>query len=336
VSDLLLLFAGVVLLVLVALDVLATTLTIGTSAGPFTRRVLGLAWRVLLRLHHPGGSRRSLSIAGVALLVGTVAVWVVMIWAGWSLVFLGGRDAVLEADTRQPAGVLDTVYYVGFTVSTLGVGDVVANGPTWRLLTALAAFTGLVLVTLAITYLLAVVGAVVAKRTLAVHVSALGGSAADIVSGGWSDGGFTPSFTSHLVTLTAQVAGTAEQHLAYPVLHYFASRHGESSAPLALARLDDALLLLRAGVAAGARPDRAATEPLRRAVDRYLSAVAATSAVPPVDQAPPAPELACLVNAGIPVADPGAFTDEVRAEADRRRRLRAFVAADGWSWPAAG
>ena len=332
-GDLLLLVAGVALLVLVAVDVLATTLTIGTTAGPFTRRVLGLAWRAVLHLHRPGGSRRVLSTAGVVLLVFTVAVWVVLVWAGWSLVFLGGGHTVRASDTGRPAGVLDTVYFVGFTISTLGVGDFVAAGPGWRLLTAVASFTGLVLVTLAITYLLAVVSAVVSRRSLAVHIGALGDTAPAVVAGGWSDGRFSPSFLSHLVDLTGQVTATAEQHLAYPVLHYFSSRQPESAAPLALARLDDALLLLRDGVAARARPEHSAIEPLRRALDRYLAAVDVTSAARRETEPPPAPDLGALGKAGVPVVSDEEFAARVADEADRRRRLRSFVAADGWSWP---
>jgi hypothetical protein len=329
----LLIAAGVVLLGLVAVDVLATTLTIGTTAGPFTRRVLGLAWRVMLRLHRRGRGRRWLSTAGVVLLVVTVAVWVAMIWAGWSLVFLGGDGAVVASDTGRPAGVLDTVYYVGFTISTLGVGDFVAAGPGWRLLTAIASFTGLVLVTLAITYLLAVVSAVVARRSLAVHITALGDTAAAVVTGAWADGRFSPAFVSHLVALTAQVAATAEQHLAYPVLHYFSSRQPESAAPPALARLDDALLLLRVGVVARARPDPAAVEPLRRALNRYLAAVAVTSAARQESAPPPVPDLGALKAAGIPVVADEEFAARLAGESDRRYRLRSFVAADGWNWP---
>jgi hypothetical protein len=59
--------AGVVLLALVAVDVLTTTPTIGTTAGPSPRRVLGLARRAMLHVHRRGGGRRRLSTAGVLL-----------------------------------------------------------------------------------------------------------------------------------------------------------------------------------------------------------------------------------------------------------------------------
>jgi hypothetical protein len=120
----------------------------------------------------------------VLLLVLAVAVWVALTGAGWSLVSLGGGRTVVASDTGRPAGVLDTVYSVGFTISTLDVGDFTAAGPAWRLLTTLASSTGLVLVTLGITYLLAVVSAVVSPRSPPVHISAPGHTAAAVVAGG--------------------------------------------------------------------------------------------------------------------------------------------------------
>jgi len=116
-------------------------------------------------------------------------------------------------------------YFTGFLVVTLGTGDFVASTSWWRVLTDVAAFSGLFLVTLAITYLTSVVSAVVARRTLAIHVNALGGSATDILARGWDGERFSPGFTQHLVMLTDKLTMSAEQHLAYPVLHYFHTHH---------------------------------------------------------------------------------------------------------------
>jgi hypothetical protein len=325
---------GVALLVVVVVDVLATTLTIGTHAGPFTRRVLGWAWRGLLRLHRQDSSTRLLSTAGVLLLVASVLVWLTLVWVGWTLVFLGGDGAVVSSATGEPAGIVDTFYYVGITLSTLGVGDFVASSGGWRLVTTLAAFSGLVLITLAITYLLAVVSAVVARRSLAVRIAGLGDTAADIVVGGWTGERFSPAFGQHLAGLAEEVAHMAERHLAYPVVHYFHSPDPASAAPLAVARLDDALLLLDGAVVAGARPDPSVIRPPRRAVDRYLSA-AASGARPGLSSVPPVPETQPLRSAGIPLVPAADFLRWAAEECDRRSRLAEMVRRDGWSWPKA-
>ncbi len=188
--------------------------------------------------------------------------------------------------------------------------------------------------TLAITYLLAVVSAVVSRRSLAVRVSALGDTAAGIVIGGWTGDRFEPAFVQQLVGLSADLSAAAEQHLAYPVLHYFHSPTPESAAPLALARLDDALLLLRAAIAPAVRPDRSALEPARRAMDRYLAATGLTFAGRRRNRPAAAPDTAPLGAAGIPLAPAGDYLAYVEGQADRRGRLRDVVLSDGWSWPA--
>lgn len=57
------------------------------------------------------------------------------------------------------------------------------------------------------------------------------------------------------VLTTVTVSRAAEQHLAYPVLHYFHSTEQDLSAPLALASLNDALLLAGEMTSSEVRPD---------------------------------------------------------------------------------
>lgn len=328
--DTLLIVGGVVLVVAVYLDALATTLTVG-GAGPLTRTVLGQIWRLLMRMHRPDSTSRLLTGAGAGLLFTTVLLWVAGLWAGWTLIFRGS-ETVVDAQTSAPAGMTDVVYYAGFTVFTLGVGDFVASDSLGRFLTALASFGGLFLITLAITYLLSVVAAVVERRTIAVRVNALGSSAEEIVVRGWTGDSFSSAFVQHLVALTGQLSTTGEQHLAYPVLHFFRSREQDAAAPVAIGRLDDAMLLLQAGVAAASRPDSSAVEPVRRAIARYLDTASSTSAGAPDSAAPPAPDQAALRAAGIPIAPSEDFLRRVQAEADRRQRLRRLLRSNGWSW----
>jgi hypothetical protein len=216
------------------------------------------------------------------------------------------------------------------------VGDYVAAGPPWRIVTSVAGFTGLFLVTLAITYLISVVSAVVARRAVAVHIHALGTTAVEIVAGAWTGRDFSAAFVQHLVSLTAELATVAEQHLAYPILHYFHSRNPRASAPVAVARIDDAMLLLAAGVAPDARPPDSAVQPLRVAVERYVATVAMTSAMRRAAGVPPPPDLGRLAALGVPVADDEKFRSQSDAVAERRRALHRLVCSDGRSWEALG
>lgn len=216
VEDVLLRVAGSAVVLSVALDALATTVTVSGGAGPLTRRVAELLWRGFLRMHR-SSVPSLLQRAGPVLLVTTVLVWVLLLWLGWTLVML--TAGVVDATTREPAGVADVVYYTGFTIFTLGVGDFVATTSATRVLTAAASFTGVFVITLAITYLISVVAAVVARRALAVQIGTLGSHPAAMVTGGWDGQEFSSAFVQRLVNVTKDLATGAEQHLAYPVLH---------------------------------------------------------------------------------------------------------------------
>ena len=242
--------------------------------------------------------------------------------------FASSEHAVVDSTTSAPATLVERLYYVGFVVFTLGVGDFVPGGPVWQVLTVVATFLGLFLVTLAVTYFLSVVSAAVERQALAASVSALGTTAEQIVVGGWEGDAFSSAFVQHLVQLSGRVAMLGEQHLAYPVLHFFVGAERVTVAPLAISRLDDAVLLLEHGVAPSSRPPVSATHPVRASIDRYLSSV--TAPVPEQAEPPPAPSVHELAAYGVPVVEPQEFAAHVAAGADRRRRLASLVLSQGW------
>ena len=321
--------AGAVLVMVAVLDATLTTLTAGTGAGPLTARVGRATWRALLTLarHRPG---RLLSYGGPRVLLITVLTWVVLMWAGWFLIFLAAGPSIIDASSTQPASAAAVLYYAGFVVFTLGVGDIVAIDGTWQILTALASFVGLFLVTLAITYLISVVSAAVSRRALAQQIHALGSTGCEILLTHWTGEGFSGELSSRLDPLRTQSLQTTEQHLAYPVLHFFHA--GESSsAPRAMAALDDVLVLLEAGVDPAVAPGSPVLTPLRRALERYTHVVQPTGGkdVGP----PPLPDLAPLRNAGIPVRSDAQYAELARSHEDRRTGVHQLVRSDAWTWP---
>lgn len=329
--DLVLIALGGLLVLAVFVEAFMTTLAVSAGAGPLTSRVFATCWRGLLRMKGLPGGSWLLTGGGAVLLVLTVLVWVLWLWFGWTLVF-AGSGAVEDGRTSAPAGTLDTVYFTGMTLFTLGTGDVVAGTPGWRVVMAVAGFSGLFLVTLTITYLISVVSAVVMRRSLAIQVRSLGDSSTAIVVRGWAHGRFTTMFEQQLVGLTQSIATSAEQHLAYPVLHYFHAGTPDLAAARAVADLDEALLLLGDGVAEGHRPDPSVLGPLRFTVERYLATASDTSWSPHV-AAPPAPGLRALEDAEIPLAPVQAFAAAVARDVDRRTTQHRLVVGAGWTWP---
>lgn len=193
-----------------------------------------------------------------------------LLWAGWSLVFLSSPDAVLEAQTRVPADAWSRVYYAGFTFFTLGVGDYIPGGPVWQIASVVAVANGLFLVTLSITYIVPVLSAVVERRQQAGTLSAMGEDVEELLERVW-DGRSFAYLTSQLPLVAQGVALTAQRHLAYPVLHYFHADERELAFAPSVAVLDEAVTVLMHGVAPDVRPHGASLRTARQAVAHLLT-----------------------------------------------------------------
>lgn len=327
-TGLLLGIAGLAIIVFVAVDVLWTTLLL-EGGGPLTTRLSAGLWEVALMLHHRRPNHRALSLAGFGIVLLAITVWVVLMWTGWLLVFLP-ENAVLDTSTDQPANFWDRVYFVGFTLITLGVGDFRPGAPLWQVATPIASATGFFLLTLAITYLLPLVAAVVQKRQLAAHVTSLGRTPAEILTRSWTGTGFG-HLSDHLVALTVPLMQLAQSHLAYPALHYFHSRERKTALAPSVAVLDEALSLLEQVVVPDRRPDPAVLYPLRDSIKMLLETLS-SAFLEPESEAPPDPQLAGLRAAGIPIVGDGAFRRSYSEDCQRRRLLLALVRREGWAW----
>ncbi len=169
----LLLPIGLGLVGLVLFDLLWTTLAAAAGAGPVTARVSALTWRVVKGGRRNNGGRQS---SGVIVVVAVLVSWITLLWAGWLLAFSSADSAVVGTGTEKPAGTVARTYFVGYTVFTLGNGDFKPGGSFWQLATVTATGTGLVLVSLAITYLVPVTGAATDRRSLAGYIASLGES----------------------------------------------------------------------------------------------------------------------------------------------------------------
>lgn len=322
---------GTVVVAAVFLDAFTTTVSVSAKAGRLTRLVSGSLWRVLRRLETSSGPS-PLSSAGVLTLVATLLTWVLLLWAGFTLIFAAGEPAVVQSSTGDPAGGVSLVYFVGFTIFTLGIGDFVPADGVWQIVTAVASFSGLLLVTLAITYLLSVVSAVVSRRSLAVHVHSLGSTPAEIVVGGWTGSSFSSAFVQHLVSLASELATLSEQHLAYPVLHYFHPRDPATAGSVAIADLSEAMLLMETAVAQEARAPQSATGPVQYTVRRHLNSSEFAGSVNTPVAVPPLPDLSALRAAGLPLAPHEDYEAAAALQAERRRALHQLLLSEGWRW----
>ncbi len=322
----LLVILGFGLVILIIVDFFGTTL-MPRRFHFLAAAVSGFVWRVFVFAAERTGRPGFRELAGPVIVITVFGVWVLLTWLAWTLVFVGDRYAIVEAVSGQPASFWERVYYVGYTLSTLGVGDYRAGDDVSRILTAVASFAGLTIVTLTISNLVTIIGAVTSTRALAAHLTALGESGEEILARGWDGRGFEP-LLHQFGMLLRLLFEHAERADVSPVSNHFISLDRRRAIAPAIAALDDAPLLLRRAIAAEIRPHPMLLDPFLDAIQTVIPPRAVRLAT----DLPPAPETARLRAAGIPLAldDPAIWCDA----RDRRCRtaLAAWVRESGWAW----
>lgn len=321
---------GLGLVGLVLYDIGYSTLS-ARGAGPLLRGAALPTWYLIRRLALP--TRHSLlGFAGPAVVVTGFTAWMVVMWAGWSLVFLGGSDAVLAAQTRVPADWVERIYYAGFSMTTLGAGDYVASGAFWQILTVLAALSGFSAVTLTVTFLLSLLSAVAEKRAVADLLWSLGASPHGLITEQGTNGG-TQQLLEYGPTLTQALASLAQKYTAYPLLQYYHATEPRVALSLRVAALSEALLFLESGALASSN-SAATVRPLRRSLDSLLTTLDQVY-LPRIADAPELPDLRALARR-VRIDETADLAGAAAAQRPHRQLLLAFVERDGWSWRQVG
>lgn len=320
--------AGIALILLAGVETISTAVRVDHRGGPVTRWVSAFLWRGF----RGGGTRRREgppSWTGVVITVAIVLTWGVLALAGWFLLFSSDTSAVVGSRSGQPADGWARLYFTGYTLSTLGMGDYVPAGAPWQVLTALASGFGFGTATLVITYLAGVVSAVTAKRQLARSIWGLGRTAQQVVARAWDGQRFTV-IEQHLLTLGPMLHGVAEQHLAYPLIAYFRSSRRETADLPAIALLHDTLAILSAAEDRH-RPNELVSAPAYEAIDAYLHALPGATRRPEDMDAPPWPDVTGLQEEGLPVRPLSDLPPSDDA-LFRRKRIGALMHHQGWAW----
>lgn len=130
------------------------------------------AWRTLRRIG--GQNSQLLGLAGPLIFAISLLVWITLIWGGWSLVFASSGNVLIDTLHRGPISWYDRAHFTGYAIFTLGNGDFAPRSGVWQIVTILTTASGMLFVTLSVTYILSVLDAVAQKRSFATGVSALG------------------------------------------------------------------------------------------------------------------------------------------------------------------
>ena len=175
-------------------------------------------------------------------LVTLLVVWVAMLLVGWMLFFYGIRDQLKPQDIDM-SGAL---YYAGASLLTIGYGDIIAITPLARIISLVAATTGLGVVAIVTSFLFAVFGAFQNRERFVVAIGARAGVPPSGIGllAVHAYAGIRADLAQVFRDGQNWAAGVMESHLAYPILTMFRSSHDYESWVGTLGALLDASALV--------------------------------------------------------------------------------------------
>ncbi|WP_068133715.1 potassium channel family protein [Roseimaritima ulvae] len=193
------------------------------TVGPITK-VINCGFHFLVRTRifaHP----RVLVYCGPALVATQVLCWATLLLLGVSLIVWPQLGTGITATGSIPTDTdfANAVYYAGFTITTLGVGDLVPRTPGMQFLTITAAGLGFSFFTLVLAYVISVYSTLARRNQFANEIEYRTGRTGNSL--GYLRAyltGSDPSLVNQdLYTMSSNMADLLESHHFYSVLHYF-------------------------------------------------------------------------------------------------------------------
>lgn len=226
-TDILLTVAGAALLAVVFYDIHATILRATKQPGPFSTSLNRGLWWLAVRSTQKFDRRRRhriLSKIGPLLMPLLIAFFILIMLTGFALIYLPRLETEFKIEeAARHSQIFQAFYFSGVTFLTIGYGDILPISVVTRTVALIEGVSGLAIISLAITYLLTVYGALERKRAVALkfyHQARQGADVAGFISSHFARGSFH-NLTESLREATRDLQELLESHLEHPVIHFF-------------------------------------------------------------------------------------------------------------------
>lgn len=230
---------GLLVIVVTFLDFFHTTLS-GNGFG-FLSRWLN---RTLNALILQNRNRFWFKYSGLIHLLMTASMWLCLLFFATFLIFTSGQEMVINGITQIPADGPERFYFTGYLLSTLGIGDFIPGNTTAVFLSGILAFSGFILISTGITYLLSVVTAVLKMKELAFFIVSIGEDIEEMYNF-FKQQDELSSLMSDASQLRHQILSNASNYLSFPMVTYFLSRDRNSTLIVQLGRLYEVLSVIQ-------------------------------------------------------------------------------------------
>ena len=257
------LLMGFFILLFTIYDFFYTTLS-GSGAGFVAEKVSIFSDRIIQLLVKSFG-RSVYKVHGLFVNLMVLVVWILLVWLGLFLVYSWNPEAITNSSGR-PANTLERLYFTGYIISTLGIGNFIPISGFFEIITSVFSFFGFIFFTSSMTYFISVSSALVNKRTLAKSIFNLGKSPQEIADKFLS---MQSSYSyQQLLNLQEMIDKHSINHHAYPVVHFYTEAKAKDCLSLNLTRLDEAISILIDSEEGGGLQQE--LEPVRSSLTNFL------------------------------------------------------------------
>lgn len=225
---------GTLVVLFALLDVFLTVLYARIGTGAISRFGTGIlsaaiarhTWRLFRRGSEELGHYRGavLSFCGPLLLVLIVVAWALLLACGSALIIHPSLGTGVRATTgTTPTDFLTAVYAAGTSLSVIGSSDLSPRSGGFRLLFLFNSLIGMSVITLTVTYLVQLYGALQQRNAIALKLYLTAGETSDaarLLAALGPDGRFENGYTN-LTDIAGELTTLEESHHFHPVLFYF-------------------------------------------------------------------------------------------------------------------
>ncbi len=248
---------GVVCLGLVFWDVFETivvprpTPSLWRIARHLTRNSWRIWRRIFAPIRRPLVRERYLGFYAPALVMALLGTWLAFLVLGYGLILLAFGNELKPAVHDLPTAA----YFAATSLLTLGFGDVVASGGAARVVSLMAAASGLGIVALSVTYLFSLFASFQRREILVVSLSARAGAPPSSIAllETYAQLGIVDELRSLFADWERWSAEVLDSHVAYPILGFFRSSHDNVSWVNSLGAVLDAAVLVQTTIRNGPR-----------------------------------------------------------------------------------
>ncbi|HET8837462.1 MAG TPA: ion channel [Flavobacteriaceae bacterium] len=260
----LLLIFGFLLSILIFWDFFLTTVS-GSGFGPISKRLNKILAYSILKIR----SKTLFHYSGFIHTMATICLLFGLFLLSVFLVFISGDQMVVHEETHLPATPAQRFYYICYLLSTAGFGKYIPGNSLSEFFSSIYSFSGFILLTISMAYLISVINSVLLKKELALYISGLGKNVNALYHY------FTVRKNLELLIgergyIRQMVNKNTSNLNTFPILCFFMTRREPYALSLQMARLYEVLIFLKNRANPNDTGDIFILNSMLKAIENYL------------------------------------------------------------------